>query len=253
MQKRQYVVKEQILEILDIAPRTYYLWKKEERPIINFLEKYFVEADLSEFLQNGIVSKLETLNYFLYQQTDEFFDYYHKIDGRLGSWRIFHKELNNKFTKYESKTAFLDSALQSSLSTGKSIKNYGPFLRFIENITPPVIWFVNVLKQDYFIIKEYLNNKYDEETVEIYIATFKLRNMMATHDLEILNKIDDDSFTPAQWREMRKYIEEDIYALLSINIPFDPQMIDCKIGLCIINKLISNIHSDRYFKPFSGF
>ena len=94
-------MKEQILEILDIAPRTYYLWKKEERPIINFLEKYFKEADLSEFLQYGIVSKLETLNYFLYQQTDEFFVYYHKIDGRLGSWRIFHKELNKKNTKYE--------------------------------------------------------------------------------------------------------------------------------------------------------
>lgn len=246
-------MKEQILEILDIAPRTYYLWKKEERPIIKFLEKYFREADLSEFLNYGIVSKLETLNYFLYQQTDEFFTYYHKIDGRLGSWRIFHKELSKENIKYESKAAFLDSALHSSLSTGKIINNFGPILRFIDNITPPVIWFVNVLKQDYLVIREYLTNTYDEGTAEIYIATFILRNIMATYDLEIQHKIDDDSFTQEQWSEMRKYIEGEIYTILEINIPFDPPMIDVKTGLSIIEKLMNNIHNSRYYKPFAGF
>lgn len=42
--------------------RTIYAWKKENRPIINFLEKYFNKEDLIEFLNNGKCSKLESLD-----------------------------------------------------------------------------------------------------------------------------------------------------------------------------------------------
>ena len=34
-------------------------WKKEKRPIMNFLYKYFTKEDLQEFLETGKISKLE--------------------------------------------------------------------------------------------------------------------------------------------------------------------------------------------------
>lgn len=42
------------------SENTYYDWKKQNRPIILFLEKYFEEKDLKEFLETGKISKLET-------------------------------------------------------------------------------------------------------------------------------------------------------------------------------------------------
>lgn len=43
------------------SENTYYDWKKQNRPIIVFLEKYFSEEDLKEFLATGKISKLENV------------------------------------------------------------------------------------------------------------------------------------------------------------------------------------------------
>ncbi len=52
-------MKQAIKAILSISDKTYYNWKKEKRPIISFLEKYFTEEDLEEFLNTGKLEKLE--------------------------------------------------------------------------------------------------------------------------------------------------------------------------------------------------
>ena len=46
-------------DILHIGKSTYYQWKRENRPIIFLLEKYFSQDELEEFLSTGKVSKLE--------------------------------------------------------------------------------------------------------------------------------------------------------------------------------------------------
>jgi hypothetical protein len=38
---------------------TFYSWKKEKRPIILFIEKYFSKEDVEEFLETGKVQSLE--------------------------------------------------------------------------------------------------------------------------------------------------------------------------------------------------
>ena len=48
-----------IAKILDVTLKSVYNYKKEKRPIISLLEKYFTEADLEEFLKTGVVSKYE--------------------------------------------------------------------------------------------------------------------------------------------------------------------------------------------------
>jgi len=52
-------MRKQIVQMLGNTEKSYYRWKKENRPIITFLEKYFTKEDLEEFLKTGIMSKLE--------------------------------------------------------------------------------------------------------------------------------------------------------------------------------------------------
>jgi hypothetical protein len=41
------------------SQNTYYQWKKQDRPIIKLIEKYFSKEDLKEFLETGEISKFE--------------------------------------------------------------------------------------------------------------------------------------------------------------------------------------------------
>ncbi len=52
-------MKELIKEILSISDKSFYNWKHEKRPIISFLQKYFKEDDLKEFLETGEILDLE--------------------------------------------------------------------------------------------------------------------------------------------------------------------------------------------------
>lgn len=45
--------------LFSTAEGTFYKWKRENRPIISLLEKYFTKADLEEFLSTGAVMKYE--------------------------------------------------------------------------------------------------------------------------------------------------------------------------------------------------
>ena len=52
-------MKESIKKILDIKERTLYNWRKEGKPIVLLLEKYFTQSDLDEFLASGVIRRLE--------------------------------------------------------------------------------------------------------------------------------------------------------------------------------------------------
>lgn len=56
--------------ILGCSVSGYYKWKKEKRPIIKLLEKYFNKEELEEFLESGKIEKLEKTD-FLKQQVIE--------------------------------------------------------------------------------------------------------------------------------------------------------------------------------------
>jgi len=52
-------MQEEYCRLLDVSRNTYYAHKRENRPIVALLEKYFSEKDLEEFLETGKISKLE--------------------------------------------------------------------------------------------------------------------------------------------------------------------------------------------------
>lgn len=47
--------------MFDMAESTYYKWIKEHRPIMFFLNQYFTDEDIEEFLTNKKISRLENL------------------------------------------------------------------------------------------------------------------------------------------------------------------------------------------------
>lgn len=49
-------------EFLEIGEKSYYVWKNKSHPIlIQFIEKYFDEKDLKEFLETGKINRLENV------------------------------------------------------------------------------------------------------------------------------------------------------------------------------------------------
>jgi hypothetical protein len=52
-------MQEEYCRLLDVSRNTYYVHKRENRPIVALLEKYFTKEDLEEFLETGKISRLE--------------------------------------------------------------------------------------------------------------------------------------------------------------------------------------------------
>jgi len=53
--------KETMALLFSTSQGTYYKWKKENRPIINLISKYFTIQDLEEFVTTGIIPKYEDI------------------------------------------------------------------------------------------------------------------------------------------------------------------------------------------------
>jgi hypothetical protein len=52
-------MQEEYCQLLDVSRNTYYVHKRENRPIVALLEKYFTKEELEEFLKSGKISRFE--------------------------------------------------------------------------------------------------------------------------------------------------------------------------------------------------
>ena len=50
-----------VLKLMCFSRNTFYVWKREDRPIISLIEKYFTEEDIEEFLNTGKIHKFDNL------------------------------------------------------------------------------------------------------------------------------------------------------------------------------------------------
>lgn len=48
-----------ISKLFDFANSTVYKWKKEKRPILELIDKYFIDEEIEEFLETGKIDKFE--------------------------------------------------------------------------------------------------------------------------------------------------------------------------------------------------
>ncbi|MCT7553827.1 hypothetical protein [Aliarcobacter butzleri] len=67
-----------ILNLFQYSRATYYSWKREKRPIILLIEKYFTKEDLEEFLQTNEISKLKNLDHYENILNIQFSTFYRK-------------------------------------------------------------------------------------------------------------------------------------------------------------------------------
>lgn len=51
-----------IVNLMQFSRNTYYVWKRENRPIVFLLEKYFTKEELEEFLETGRVRKYDNID-----------------------------------------------------------------------------------------------------------------------------------------------------------------------------------------------
>ncbi len=66
-----------IASILEMTPQGVGKWKRENRPIISLLDKYFTKEDLEEFLETNKIQKMDMLQYYNKQILVDFFDLLH--------------------------------------------------------------------------------------------------------------------------------------------------------------------------------
>lgn len=137
-----------VSELMSFSTNSYYVWKKEERPIISFLHKYLSEDDIKEFLEAGVVSKFENIEYF---QFDFHKNYFHFLmDLEKEHLVVFLKLLQeNKEDLITFSLKFIDLVVNYDCSN--SIKS-----RLIENYTK----IEDKNKLSYYGLKNMLNDKF---------------------------------------------------------------------------------------------
>jgi hypothetical protein len=54
--------RELYMEFFQISVNTFYLWKKQKRPVIEFFSKYSTDDEIKEFIKTGKINRIEKLN-----------------------------------------------------------------------------------------------------------------------------------------------------------------------------------------------
>lgn len=117
--------------IFSTAEGTFYKWKKEERPIVALLERYFSKEDLEEFLNTGKVSR--------YEKSKLMSDLFEEIDYRYAQQFIYGNWCALRPYYYLLANASSESTVQTfkreifELYNQKLIDNYD-VSRYFENI-----------------------------------------------------------------------------------------------------------------------
>lgn len=144
-----------IAQILDMTPQGVGKWKKENRPIINLLEKYFTKEELEEFLKTERIDKLENINQYFKQRDflrDRYLAYFTKTGtSSVSNWDSqsttpfwfgllwFLKKYSEQFNSFQ------QAAVSFSLSEFNLIekKDYYSSIEAIQKRTIPLLVYLD--------------------------------------------------------------------------------------------------------------
>lgn len=121
--------KEIMAKLFDFNATTYYAWKKQNRPIINLIDRYFTKEDLQEFIDKGSIDALDSFNQ---NKNIQDIDILNKVSS------LVQKQLERKISGLDSivtKTVFniLEDYFQQSNKT-IDIKDFNHFYKNISDI-----------------------------------------------------------------------------------------------------------------------
>jgi len=191
-------------KLLSVSRNTFYVHKREKRPIIFFLEKYFSSGDLEEFLQTNKIKKLEKnkLKDQLFGNID--YDYVDFVlnDKTSASKSYFY------LLAYEEHADFLRAFRSDILELHKkNILGDWDVLQFLDNFKP-------------------------SETLEIYI------NVNLINEFEIFYDSDVEEYYKLLHKIKINAAQKDIYDDLFL-IDQGPNSCETKIPLPPIHYLAS--------------
>lgn len=174
--------RELYIEFFQISVNTFYLWKKQKRPVIDFFLKYSNDKDIKEFLETKKIKSLEknkqykfiSLHYLNIFRTnlEEFANPKIQIDDKHPLFIFFH------FLNY------------IELDSKKNILSEEDYANFIEKI------YTKFIIEEIYInfIKETENNKVLEE-IENYkkllIIDKVILSQISNHNISIEELIDN--------------------------------------------------------------
>jgi|GEM_PF-5514233 len=96
------IMRQAICKLLDISDKTFYNWKKEGRLIIKLLEKYFSENEIENFIENGVITRLEPQIDIYIASANKLIDVWNMLktyDYRIEAWQLtLDKGLTNQST-----------------------------------------------------------------------------------------------------------------------------------------------------------
>ncbi|MBU3014345.1 hypothetical protein KO488_06215 [Poseidonibacter lekithochrous] len=78
-----------ISKVLSMTPQGVGKWRKENRPIIRLIEKYFTDDDLIQFINTDSISRYDLINVYSQKQFDEYFFFIEKLADTLEEEGIF--------------------------------------------------------------------------------------------------------------------------------------------------------------------
>lgn len=182
-----------ISKILDVHRNSYFNYKKQGRPIINLLEKYFSKAELEEFLSTGKINKFEsikTTNEFLNSYKNRYFNFLHVKMRSINSLseyqlqfyfsylffiRVHYAQFEiHDHPFYASLARFgLDRKEEVGVNEKDSLHVIYEIVDFLEN---EKMWdyFVFLLKNDFkhFVEGINLNDYYEEDGITLKTESF---------------------------------------------------------------------------------
>lgn len=161
-------------ELMGNSLKTVSNWKKEKRPIMNFLYKYFTKEDLQEFLETGKISKLErniSLQLINKEAVKIYIDFIQKLDFEE---IVFFLSIIFKIKQNSENTSdvFLDYLLLSNCDI--SIKKQT--IISINAISNQVLFFYavdylsDIKFKNIYCLRD--NNIFEEKHLEAYLQAF---------------------------------------------------------------------------------
>ena len=155
---------------------TYYNWKRENRPIINLINKYFTSNDLLEFIDSGKISKYEFFSdvevELIHEYTDLYFNfveqpYYEKFYKdflyrfKNDIIQLERLDIQNTFQSllFEYQLILINISQQIGYPTINIIKDFYAFNSLFNTREPRFfVLFVNLVKHDFIHYNCFLRN-----------------------------------------------------------------------------------------------
>ena len=192
--------------ILGNTQKTVSNWKKEKRPIMELLYKYFTKEELEEFLETGKIEKFENIKeynikkdrlrckYLKYFTQDEFSSIeFWDDNSSIPFWFLMLNYIRHNGEKFEN---FQSSAISFAMSQFNLIdaknkydtieaplKRIIPFLKYLDSIDGMYIYIKSITTKNMLDLRINNENEKFSKEAEIHIKKFNEFE-------ELLNKSD---------------------------------------------------------------